>query len=109
MGNIIHAFEGISCVDVWLQAMEYLFQKKTACNIVLGIEEPERLSAADYRIQEEVNQFFVNHGALPISTIATTIFPASEFLHGGSRAVFEEFPKTFSKIASFPAFGARQF
>jgi hypothetical protein len=98
MGKIVHAFEGTSCVDVWLQAVEFLLQETPALNIVLGIETPDRLSAADYSIQNRVDEFFDQHGALRISTVATTIFPGSEFLHGGSREVYEEFPKVFSKI-----------
>ncbi len=98
MGKIIHSFEGVGCVNVWLQAIDYLVEKKSACNIVLGIEKPDHLSPADYRIQDSVNEFLVRHNGLPISTVATTIFPASEFLHGGAREVYEEFPKTFTKI-----------
>ena len=98
MGKIIHPFEGVGCVDVWLQAMEYLVEQHIACNIVLGIEKPDQLSSADYKIQDSVNQFLIRHDALPLSTVATTIFPGSEFLHGGSHEVYEEFPKTFPKI-----------
>jgi hypothetical protein len=98
MGKILHPFEGTTCVSTWLQAMEYLEKKTTACNIILGIESPTRLPAEDYRVQEHVNQFFARYGALPINTVATTIFPASDYLHGGAQAVYEEFPKTFDKI-----------
>jgi hypothetical protein len=98
MAKILHAFEGPTCVSTWLQAIEYLEKKKTACNIILGIETPTRLSAEDYRVQEHVNRFFACHEALPINTVATTIFPGSDYLHGGSQAVYEEFPKTFDKI-----------
>ena len=98
MGTILHPFESESCVDVWMQAIEYLLEKKKACNIVLGIEQPERLSSVDYQIQNRVNDFFLAHDALPISTIATTIFPGSEYLEGGARAVYEEFPTIFDTI-----------
>ncbi len=98
MGKLVHSFEGKTCVDAWLQAVEYLAREKTACNIVLGIENPVQLPASDYRVQQRINQFFACHGALPISTVATTIFPGSEFLHGGPHAVYDEFPKTFDKI-----------
>jgi len=98
MGKIVHAFEGTSCVDVWLQAVEFLLKETPALNVVLGIEIPDQLSAADYSIQGRVDEFLEQHDALRISTVATTIFPGSEFLHGGSREVYEEFPKVFPKI-----------
>jgi hypothetical protein len=98
MGRLITVFEGSSCCDVWLQAVDYVFRQKTACyNIVLGIENPDQLSAADFQVQEQVDRFFKRHGAIPISTVATTIFPASEYLHGGPSEVFDEFPKTIEK------------
>ena len=98
MGKMVTTFEGTSCCDVWLQAVEYLFEQRTACNVVLGVEKPDKLSAADFQVQERVDHFFREHAAHPISTIATTIFPGSEYLHGGAAEVFSEFPKTFSKI-----------
>jgi len=98
MDNIIHPFEGVGCVDTWIQAIEFLTSEKRACNVVLGIEKPVQLSAADFKIQAHVDAFFERHGALPISTVATTIFPGSEFLHGGAAAVYEEFPKAFEKM-----------
>jgi len=98
MGKIIHSFEAVGCVDVWLQAMDYLVEHKIGCNIVLGVEKPVSLSPIDYRIQGSVNEFLIRHEALPISTVATTIFPGAEFLHGGAHEVYEEFPKTFNTI-----------
>jgi hypothetical protein len=81
-----------------LQAVDYLFRLGTSCyNVVLGIEQPDYLSAADFQIQESVDSFLKQHQAKPISTVATTIFPASEYLHGGAAEVFNEFPKTYEK------------
>ncbi len=98
MGKLIQTFEGPTCVSVWLQAIEYLLSVETSTNIVLGIENPLYLSPTDYTIQGHLNAFFARYDALPISTIATTIFPASEYLHGGAEEVYEEFPKTFDQI-----------
>jgi hypothetical protein len=99
MGKIITVFEGSSCCEVWLQAVDYLFTQGAPCyNVVLGIEKPDRLSAADFQVQESVDIFLKEHKAKPISTVATTIFPASEYLHGGAREVFDEFPETYEKF-----------
>lgn len=98
MEKIITVFEGASCCDVWLQTVTYLAAHGTACNIVLGIEKPDVLSPTDFQVQARVNDFLVQHGTLPISTIATTIFPCSEYLHGGASEVFNEFPKLFKKF-----------
>src|SRR5437879_3672734 len=98
MGKLVQVFEDVGCVGVWLQAVDYLLENQTAYNLVLGIEKPDRLSANDYRIQDHLNHFFQRHDGWPISTVATTIFPGSEFLHGSSREVYDEFPKTFAQI-----------
>ena len=99
MGKLITAFEGSSCCEVWLQAVDYLFRQRSPCyNILLGIQKPDQLSAPDFRIQENVDEFLRRHEAYPISTVATTIFPASEYLHGGAREVFEEYPKAYEKF-----------
>ena len=88
-----------------VRAVEYLFEHKTACNVVLGVETPGQLSAADFQVQERVDHFFQRHAALPISTVATTIFPGSEYLHGGAPEVFNEFPKMFTKIRESGGWG----
>jgi hypothetical protein len=98
MTKLIHCFESTGCVDAWLQATEYLLDNKAAYNIVLGIQQPDRLSPSDFQVQGHVNDFLLKHDAYPLCTVATTIFPGSEFLHGGARAVYEEFPKTFPTI-----------
>ena len=99
MGKLITVFEGSSCCEVWLQAVDYLFKERAArYNIVLGVQKPDLLRAADFQIQERVDEFLRRHDAYPVSTVATTIFPASEYLHGGAKEVFEEFPKTYEKF-----------
>jgi len=98
MNKLIHTFEGQTCVSVWLEAIEYLLSLGPSTNIVLGIENPVYLSPTEYRVQAHVNAFLNRHDAAPISTVANTIFPASEYLHGGAREVYDEFPKTFEQI-----------
>jgi hypothetical protein len=98
MGKIVQIFEGRSCVDVWLQAMGYLVEHTPALNLVLGIETPDRLSGVEYQTQQRVDEFLEQHDAPRISTVANTIFPGSEFLHGGSHEVYDGFPKIFPVI-----------
>jgi hypothetical protein len=78
--------------------MEYLLSVETSTNIILGIGNPVYLSPTEFRIQAHVNAFLNRHNALPITTVANTIFPASEYLHGGAQEVYEEFPKTFDQL-----------
>jgi len=98
MKKLIHTFEGPTCVSIWLQAIEYLLSVGTSTNIILGVENPVSLSPTEYKIQARVNAFLNRYGAWPISTVANTIFPASEYLHGGAEEVYDEFPKTFEQI-----------
>ncbi len=98
MGKIVTLLEGASCCDVWLQAVNYLVAHEPACNVVLGIEKPLHLSPTDFQIYERAKDFFSRHGALAVSTVASTIFPGSEYLHGGAAEVFERFPITYEKF-----------
>jgi hypothetical protein len=98
MNNLIKAFEGPSCASVWLDAVKYIRDQVHAYNVVLGIENPLKVGSRDAAIHQHVNRFLEAHHAEPLATVATTIFPGSEYLHGGADEVFKEFPEVLPRI-----------
>lgn len=91
MTQLVKTFEAPSCAGVWLNAVRYVRDEKAAYNVVLGVECPLIVRPLDAAIQQHVNRFLEEHDKEPLATVATTIFPASEYLHGGASEVFNDF------------------
>ncbi len=99
MEALITTFEGNTCAEVWLVAVGYLFKRADpAYSLILGIRNPEDLTAADFKICQTVDCFFAEHDSQPISTVTGTIFPAGFYADGGVEAVFNEYPKAYEKV-----------
>lgn len=98
MTKIIQTFEGPSCATAWLAAVQYLRDVKRTYNVSLGIEKPAALRPVDAAIQDCVDNFLRTHGSEPLSSVASTIFPAGQYLHGGATEVFGEIPKLLPKM-----------
>jgi hypothetical protein len=84
----------------WLQAAQYLMARPDhrASRIVLEIADPIGLSAADRGIYELVDRFLIDHGGLPINTVANTIFPWGLYRRYGVPALYEEYLKMFPRV-----------
>lgn len=84
----------VSRAATWLAATTHL----AACthwddyNLILEIQDPMRRDARDEFIEERVDQFLKSKGQSPLSTVAETIFPASEYRRHGPQGVFETYP-----------------
>jgi hypothetical protein len=98
MTKVIKTFEASSCAAVWLDAVTYVRDEIAAYNVVLGVERPLIVGARDAAIQQHVNRFLETHEKEPLATVATNIFPGSEYLHGGASEVFNDFPNVLPKI-----------
>lgn len=88
------AISQITCERAWLEAAEYLVQASghTEYNLIVEITKPTLHEAAEHRIRATVDHFLRSHKANPISTVAGTIFPASEYVNYGARGVYEIYP-----------------
>jgi hypothetical protein len=64
----------------------------------MGVERPLIVAPRDAAIQQHVNRFLEAHEKEPLATVATNIFPASEYLHGGSGEVYNDFAEVLDKI-----------
>lgn len=84
-----------SCETAWLEAAEHLASASghTDYNLVVEIAKPAIHDAADLRLRSKVDAFLRAHGANPLSTVAGTIFPVSEYRNFGSRGVYEVYPE----------------
>jgi len=92
--------KGQTAPAVWLAAVEHL----NGCpdgedfDVFLHVAEPTVLSKQDAAVYNEVDAFLKARGAFPVHTVAETIFPLDEYLHGGARGVFDDFPPKIRAI-----------
>ena len=100
MEKLIHTIEARSCPEVWTRALELLLDREqhNAYNLVLGVHEPEKLSAEDYRAFEEADGFLRQFDRPPLTTVANTIFPAGFYLQNGAKGVFEDYPEVYPQL-----------
>lgn len=98
MTKLIQTFEGPSCATAWLEGVQFVRDAKRAYNVSLGVETPAALRPVDVAIQDCVDGFLRAHDPDPLSTIASSIFPAGQYLHGGAAEVFAEIPKLLPKM-----------
>ena len=84
----------VSCERAWLEAAEHLSKgSHTEYNLIIEIEKPAEHDAADQQIRMIVDDFLRSKRAHPCSTVAGTIFPASEYINHGSHGVYELYPE----------------
>lgn len=98
MPKIIQPFEGPSCASVWLDAVQFVRDAKRAYNVSLGVENAAELRPVDVAIQDCVDTFLRLHDSEPLSSVASDIFPAGQYLHGGATELFTEIPKLLPKM-----------
>jgi hypothetical protein len=91
---------GRSLPETWLRAADYLAGIKTHedFDVILGISDPIALSIEDAAVIKLVDGFLVSHGGYPVNTVAETIFPLDEYVRGGARGVFEDYPPKIAAI-----------
>lgn len=89
-----------SAPQVWLSAVEHLNQcdQREDYDVFLNIAEPTVLTAEDAAVYKLVDTFLTSHGGFSINTVAETIFPLDEYLHGGAKGVFDHYPSKMKAI-----------
>lgn len=92
--------KGRSAPEVWLLGAEYLAKRKEHddFDVFLNVATPTVLSSADASVLKRVDNFLVEHGGLPVNTVAETIFPLEDYLRGGAKEVFEVYPARMKEI-----------
>ncbi len=84
----------------WLEAARYLVDQPDhrSTRIILEIANPIALTAKDRAVYDLVNNFLVNHGGLPVNTVANTIFPWGLYKRHGSPEFYKQYLEAFPRI-----------
>ena len=92
--------QGKTAPAAWLAAVEHVMTLPRAedFDVFLHITHPTVLSAEDRDVHDAVDSFLKSRGAFGLHTVAETIFPLSEYMRGGTKAVFEDFPTKLREI-----------
>jgi hypothetical protein len=95
---------GRTRAEAWLDAAEKLLRSRDPIyNLVVEVGEPALATEPSCAVEARVDQFLAQWDCQPIHTVAETIFPATEYLSGGLKKVFD-YPKTvFPHIRSVRA------
>jgi hypothetical protein len=83
-----------TCERAWLAAANHLSEQSGHAdyNVIVEISRPTAHDESDLRVRAAVDDFLHAHNANPVSTVAGTIFPASEYVNHGPRGVYELYP-----------------
>lgn len=92
--------KGRSLPQTWLKAAEHLagIKKHEDFDVFLGISDPVALSTEDAAVIKLVDRFLVSHGGYPVNTVAETIFPLDDYIHGGANGVYKDYPPKIAAI-----------
>jgi len=92
--------EGRTIPQVWFEAIRYLQDRKghDDFDVFLHITNPTELSREDKNVVDLVDEFLKAKGGCPLNTVAETIFPHSDYIHGGQEAVFQTYPERMERI-----------
>jgi hypothetical protein len=92
--------KGQTTPEVWLVAIEHLAGSPGTedFDVFLHVAQPTVLSKQDRAVYNEVDAFLRSHGAFGLHTVAETIFPLDEYLHGGAQGVFNDYPQKIRAI-----------
>jgi hypothetical protein len=91
---VIHHVEAKTCAEAWLKAADYLLTQDdyTTYSMILDVETPLTMTAADFRVFDEVDQFLRGHERFPLVTVAGTIFPGGLYRKHGPSGVYDVYP-----------------
>ncbi|HLH36150.1 MAG TPA: hypothetical protein VKX41_15875 [Alloacidobacterium sp.] len=94
---LIHPIERETSVEAWMASAEALLKSPdlSLFNLVVGVRHPVALSNSAEKVCNVVDAFLRERGALPVITVANTIFPGGFYRDGGAKAVYEEFPLSY--------------
>lgn len=92
---MIHHVEGNTAPAVWLNAANLLLRCEdfSTHSVLLDIQQPSSMTAADFRILDKVDDFLRHHDRHPVVTVAGTIFPGGIYLSHGAQGVYELYPE----------------
>ena len=89
-----------TCAAAWLRAVEALdaTQGHEAQNVVLDVAEPLRQTPADENVVQILDAFLTKHEALPLQSVANTIFPESLCRRHSGQNLYDAYFKVYEHI-----------
>ncbi len=107
-GGVMTLIAGRTREETWLKAARHLqgCAEWEDYNVILEVGEPGARDPADAAIEAAVNALLRGAGALPVNSVAETIFPANEYKLHRERGVYEIYPdEVFPKIRPLLCWG----
>lgn len=82
-------------LDAWIAATDHLRARARHedFNVILEMEAPGEIDAADRAVGAHIDKFLVGHGVQALRTVANTIFPQDLYRRFGAEGVFEHYPE----------------
>jgi len=89
-----------TCASAWLEAAEAVnaTHGHEAHNVIIDVAEPLNQSAGDERIIAAVDGFLRKHGALPVQSVANTIFPQELYRRHGAPELYGVYAEVYERI-----------
>lgn len=89
-----------TCAAAWLEAAETVngMAGHETHNVIVDVEAPLTESAEDRRVVERVDEFLRAQGALPVQSVANTIFPNDLYRRHGAPKLYEVYPQVYERI-----------
>jgi hypothetical protein len=91
-----------SIPKVWTKAVSHLegCANHQDFDVFLNVENSTAFSADDLEVYRLVDKFLRANGGSAVETVAETIFPLSDYVRGGAKAVYENYPRRMNHIRS---------
>lgn len=67
-------------------------------NVIIDVAEPLTQSAADRRVLDIADRFLRTHGALPLQSVANTVFPQELYRRHGEPALYDVYGDVYERI-----------
>lgn len=89
-----------TCAAAWLEAVAAVNAAPghEAHNVIIDVAEPLSQSAADARVIDLADGFLRTHGALPLQSVANTIFPQDLYRRHGAPKLYEVYGEVYELI-----------
>ena len=89
-----------TCAAAWLKAVEMVDERHghEAQNVILDVAEPLTEIAADRHVVQIADTFLKKRGALPLQSVANTIFPDALYRRHSTQDLYEIYCKIYERL-----------
>jgi len=89
-----------SCAAAWLEAVRAVNAEPghEAHNVIVDVAEPLTQSPADRRVMDLADAFLRRHDAMPLQSVANTIFPQDLYRRHGAPDFYDVYGKVYERV-----------